>query len=41
MTHVDNNGVFHLEDAHLFCWNSDGMEGSYWDYPLCDGTMVK
>lgn len=42
---VDNppgyNGVFHYADGELFCWNSDGMEGSCRDYPLIDGTMVR
>lgn len=41
---VDNpegyNGVFHLEDGKVYCWNSDAVDGSDRDYPLKDGTMV-
>lgn len=35
------NGVFHYADGRLFCWQSDGSEGSCRDYPLVDGTMVR
>lgn len=35
------NGVFHFEDDKLFCWNSDAADGSDWDYPLVNGTMVR
>lgn len=35
------NGVFHYAEGELFCWNSDGTEGSCRDYPLMDGTMVR
>lgn len=34
------NGVFHYEDGVLYCWNSDGMDGSCRDYPLNNGFMV-
>ncbi len=34
------NAVFHYEDGKLYCWNSDAVEMSSWDYPLSDGTMV-
>jgi len=35
------NGVFHYKDGKLFCWNSDSVEMTCYDYPLRDGTMVK
>lgn len=35
------NGVFHFEDDKLVCWNSDATDGSCWDYPLINGTMVR
>jgi len=35
------NGVFHYEDGKIFCWNSDSVEMTCYDYPLRDGTMVR
>lgn len=35
------NGVFHYEDGKIYCWNSDSVEMTCYDYPLKDGTMVR
>lgn len=34
-------GVFHFENGQIFSWNSDAAEGSCFDYPLSNGTMVR
>lgn len=34
------NGVFHYEDGQIFCWNSDAADGSQWESPLSDGSVV-
>lgn len=34
------NGVFHYENGKIFCWNSDAMDGSQWESPLSDGSVV-
>ena len=35
------NGVFHFDGEQMLCWNSDSVEGSCRDYPLCNGIMVR
>ena len=35
------NGVFHVEDGKIYCWNSDSTDMQCRDYPLRDGTMVR
>lgn len=34
------NGVFHVEDGRIVCWESDSVEMICYQYPLKDGTMV-
>ena len=35
------NGVFHVENGKIYCWNSDSSDMQCRDYPLRDGTMVR
>lgn len=35
------NAVFHFDGEQMLCWNSDSVEGSCRDYPLCNGIMVR
>ena len=35
------NGAFHFGGEQMLCWNSDSVEGSCRDYPLCNGIMVR
>lgn len=35
------NGVFHVKDGKIYCWNSDSTDMQCRDYPLRDGTMVR
>lgn len=38
---ISYNAVFHFEDDKIFCWNSDAVEMTCYDYPLSDGTIVR
>lgn len=37
---ISYSGVFHYDGGKIFCWNSDAADGSQWESPLSDGSMV-